>query len=121
MISFVILLFITVCASIYLVYIIKSDDSEAPLVIKGGAIKIDGKSFSVGSAPVVIRDGRTISINDGDVVIDGRAMSISPGNFHFDDHDFGLSEISEFPDLSRIAAFPEIPEFPKLLQESRDS
>jgi beta-lactamase regulating signal transducer with metallopeptidase domain len=98
------------------VYIIKSDDSEAPVVIRGGAIDIDGETFSVGSAPVVIRDGQTISISDGDVVIDGHAMSISPDNFHFDfnDNDFVLAEIPDFPELSEMAVFPEMPDFPEL-------
>ena len=37
------------------VYIIKSDDSEAPVVIKGGSFNVDGETFIVGSEPVVIR------------------------------------------------------------------
>ena len=100
------------------VYIIKSDDSEAPVVIKGGSFNVDGETFIVGSEPVVIRDGQTISISDGDVVIDGHVMSLSPDNFQFDfdENDFVFAEIpelaviAELPELLEMAELPEMPE-----------
>lgn len=108
------------------VYIIKSDDSEAPVVIRGRAIEIDGESFSIGSAPVVVRDGQTISISDGAVIIDGNAMSISPDNLHFDfnEHDFvfeELAELPELPELAKIPALPEIPDLPELAFDNFDN
>ena len=104
------------------VYIIQSDDTEAPMVIKGGNVKVDGKIFSVGSAPVVIGDGKTISISDGAVFIDGSAMSLSSDviNYDFNGNDFAFAEFPEipempdFPELSEIAELPEIPDFPEL-------
>jgi hypothetical protein len=43
-------------------------------------------------------------------------MSIIPDNFHFDfnDNDFVLAEIPDFPELSEMAVFPEMPDFPEL-------
>ncbi len=104
------------------VYIIKSDDDDAPMVIRGGSVKVDGKTFSVGSVPVVIRDGKTISISDGAVVIDGRAMSISPDVIHYDfnGNDFAFAEFPEipkmpdFPELSGVAEFPDMPDLPEI-------
>lgn len=104
------------------VYIIKSDDSEAPVVIKGGSFNVDGETFIVGSEPVVIRDGQTISISDGDVVIDGHVMSLSPDNFQFDfnENDFVFAEIpelaviAELPEFLEMAVLPEMPELPEL-------
>ncbi|MFK7772131.1 MAG: M56 family metallopeptidase [Saprospiraceae bacterium] len=109
------------------VYIIKSDDEEAPMVIKGGRVEVDGEIFRVGSAPAVISDGKTISISDGAVIIDGRAMSISADDFNFDfnenDFDFVIADVAElveqaelpdFPEFSSMAVFPDMPDLPEL-------
>ena len=99
------------------VYIFQSGTGEAPVVIKGNMISVDGETYNVGSAPVVIQDGQTISIADGNVVIDGHAMSISPDNFHFDFdvNDFELPELPELAELSEVMEIPEMPDFPELV------
>jgi len=88
------------------VFIIQSDD-DAPVVIKGGMIKVDGENFNMGSSPVIIRDGKTISISDGDIVIDGMAINVSPDNFHFDFFD-NDSMMLELPEMFEMPEMPEI-------------
>ncbi len=87
------------------VYVIKSDDAESPVVVKGRKITVDGKALSLDSGPVVIRDGETISISNGASIADFD-IAISPDVIHygFGENDFVFAELPEIPEL------PELPE-----------
>ncbi|MFK8010241.1 MAG: M56 family metallopeptidase [Saprospiraceae bacterium] len=96
------------------VYLIKSEDGESPVVIKGGRIEVDGETFSLGSDPLVIQDGKTISVSDGAVIIDGNAMSLSSDMINYDFNDFVFAEIPELPELPEFFEIAVIPDFPGL-------
>lgn len=109
------------------VYIMQSDDGEAPVVLKGNSIIVDGKAVNIASSPVVISDGSTISITGG-ANVEGFPAIISADNFQFDfnenDFAFGYSGdpvIIEMPDLAELSEvmavmpdFPELPELPEI-------
>ena len=109
------------------VYLIKSDDDESPVVIKGRSITIDGETLSLDSGPVIIRDGKTISISNGASISDFD-IAISPdiihygsgvNNFVFPD----LPELAVIPEMDvlfELAELPELPEMPELEFELGD-
>lgn len=95
------------------VYLLQSDEEgEAPVVIRGTDIMIDGEAINIGTAPVVISDGSTISISNG-ANLSGTAISIAPDAFEFDFQDFempDLPEVAILPDLPELTAIAELPE-----------
>lgn len=97
------------------VFLIKSDDDESPVVIKGGKITVDGKALSLDSGPVVIRDGKTISISNGASIADFD-IAISPDVIHygFGENDFVFAETPELAVIAELGELPEIPELPEM-------
>ena len=106
------------------VYLIKSDEGESPVVIKGGNITVDGESLSLDSGPVIIRDGKTISISNGASLADFN-IAISPDiiSYGSGENDFvfaeapelaALAELAEFPEMDFLFEMPELPEMPEL-------
>lgn len=106
------------------VYIMQSDDGDAPIVLKGKSIVVDGKAVSIASSPVVINDGSTISITGG-ASVKGFAAPISADKLDFDENDFvmgynngpvvvAIPNLSKLSDLAVLPEFPEFPEMPEL-------